>query len=423
MISIDGLNPQYVIQADKYGLKIPNLRRILRDGAHASGVRGVLPTVTYPTHTTMLTGVWPAKHGIYNNVTFDPLQTNLGGWYWYAEDVRVPTLWEMAAKAGYTVGSVAWPVSVGAKGVSHLIPEYWRAMTTSDDLKLLRSLSSPGLLSAFEPVHGKYIIDLDDATPGDWMRTKYAASIIKEKRARVLTLHMASLDHIEHDTGPVATPAFAALEEIDKMVGVLEQTMRSVAPDASICIVSDHGMARVEHELNLRGAFVKAGLITPAVEPEAAKAPAIADWKAQPWSAGGSAAIILKDANDTETLKQVDRLLKDLASDPKNGIAAILDRRAVAELGGAPNVAFWVDLKPGFAIGSAPAGALTRDVPVRGTHGYAPTHQEMRASFFITGPGIPKGKALGEIDIRSVGPTLAKGLGISLPAADLKPLF
>ena len=61
------------------------------------------------------------------------------------------------------------------------------------------------------------------------------------------------------------------------MVGVLEESMRSVAPDAAICIVSDHGMARVEHELNLRGAFVKAGLIKPAVEPKAAKAPAIAE--------------------------------------------------------------------------------------------------------------------------------------------------
>ena len=114
LISIDGLNPDYVIHADRYGLKIPNLRRIMRDGSHASGVRGVLPTVTYPTHTTMLTGVLPAKHGIYSNQTFDPTQTNLGGWYWYSEDVRSPTLWQAASNAGYVVGSVAWPVSVSA---------------------------------------------------------------------------------------------------------------------------------------------------------------------------------------------------------------------------------------------------------------------------------------------------------------------
>src|SRR2546428_854263 len=70
MISIDGLRPDYVLKAGEHGLKIPHLRRILQEGAHATGVRGVLPTVTYPSHTTLLTGVWPAKHGIYSNLTF-----------------------------------------------------------------------------------------------------------------------------------------------------------------------------------------------------------------------------------------------------------------------------------------------------------------------------------------------------------------
>ena len=77
-----------------------------------------------------------------------------------------------------------------------LIPEYWRAMTTEDDLKLLRALSTPGLLSEFEKVHGKYIIDLDNAVPGDWMRTRYAESIIREKRARLLNAsHRVSRSH------------------------------------------------------------------------------------------------------------------------------------------------------------------------------------------------------------------------------------
>src|SRR5271165_6897096 len=66
VVSIDGMRPDYVLKADEHGLKIPHLRRILKDGAHATGVRGVLPTVTYPSHTTILTGVWPAKHHIYS---------------------------------------------------------------------------------------------------------------------------------------------------------------------------------------------------------------------------------------------------------------------------------------------------------------------------------------------------------------------
>ena len=79
VISIDGMHPDYVLKADQYGLRIPNLRRYLRDGVHASAVRGVLPTVTYPSHTTMMTGVWPARHGIYSNETWDPLRKNQAG--------------------------------------------------------------------------------------------------------------------------------------------------------------------------------------------------------------------------------------------------------------------------------------------------------------------------------------------------------
>jgi len=78
MISIDGMRPDYVTQADSHGLRIPALRALMKAGAYATGVRGVLPTVTYPSHTTLLTGVSPSKHGIYANATFDPLHKNMG---------------------------------------------------------------------------------------------------------------------------------------------------------------------------------------------------------------------------------------------------------------------------------------------------------------------------------------------------------
>ena len=93
VISVDGLRPDYVTAADAHGAKIPHLRKFLHDGSYAQGVTGVIPTVTYPSHTTIMTGVWPAKHGILANQTFDPLQKNHEGWYWYAEDIRMPTLY------------------------------------------------------------------------------------------------------------------------------------------------------------------------------------------------------------------------------------------------------------------------------------------------------------------------------------------
>ena len=74
------------------------LAAVRADGSYASGVVGNLPTVTYPSHVTLLTGVAPARHGIVNNTTFDPQQNNQGGWYWYASDITAPTLWDAAAK-------------------------------------------------------------------------------------------------------------------------------------------------------------------------------------------------------------------------------------------------------------------------------------------------------------------------------------
>jgi predicted AlkP superfamily pyrophosphatase or phosphodiesterase len=420
LISIDGMHPDYLLRADEYKLKIPNLRRILREGSHASGVRGVLPTVTYPSHTTILTGVWPEKHGIFNNVTFDPFGKNLAGWYWYAEDVRVPTLWQAASNAGYVTGSVSWPVSVGAPGVQYDIPEYWRAQT-DDDLKLLRALATPGLQTELQKYAGPYIMDLDNAIPGDKARTRYASAMVLHKGVRFLTLHLASLDHLEHAAGPFSPAAFEALEGIDGLLGQVEQSFREAKTSPAVCIVSDHGFARTDHTLNLNVAFVKGGLMTPKPA-KTGRSAAIADWKAEPWMAGGSAAIILKDPKDTETAAKVEQLLRALAADPDNGIASILDAQAIEKLGGPPNAAFVVDMRPGYELGSAMEGPLVRSTKVKGTHGYAPAHPELLASFVIAGPGIRKGADFGEIDMRSIAPTLAKYLQAPLPTADLPAL-
>jgi predicted AlkP superfamily pyrophosphatase or phosphodiesterase len=422
LISIDGLHPDNVRDADRHGLKIPTLRRLLREGAHATAMRGVLPTVTYPSHTTMLTGVWPVKHGIPTNTPFDPLNRNAGVWYWYAEDIKAPTLWDAARAGGYVVGSVSWPVSVAAPGIDWNIPEYWRAMKSPEEIKLVRSISTPGLFRDLEPVAGRYTNDLDDVIPGDEARTRYAVAMIGHKRVRFLTIHMAGFDHVEHEAGPYSAEAFRVLEAIDGMVAEMERAMRAADPKAIVCVVSDHGFAATTKETHLNAALVEAGLVrlTP-VRPAAPQT--IAEWDAVAWNSGGSAAIMLKDAADRAVAAKVEQLLRRLAADPANGIAAVLDPAKIAEMGGAPGPAFVVDFRPGFAAGGALTGPVVRDRKTTGgAHGYAPTHPELLASFIIAGPGIAAGRNLGEIDMRAVAPTLARIMGLPLPTADLKPL-
>src|SRR5262245_47597867 len=70
--------------------RIPNLRKLAREGVWAEGVIGVFPTVTYPSHTTLITGVPPSVHGVYDNRIFDPERRSNGAWFWYARAIQVP---------------------------------------------------------------------------------------------------------------------------------------------------------------------------------------------------------------------------------------------------------------------------------------------------------------------------------------------
>ncbi len=416
LISLDGMRPDYVLMADEHGLKIPNLRRLSAQGAHASGVRGVLPTVTYPSHTTILTGVWPARHGIFSNVVTDPMGKNLDGWYWYAEDIRVPTLWDAASKAGMKVGSVSWPVSVGAKGVTYLIPEYWRASKGPDDIKLLRVISTPGLINQIQQEAGEYITDLDAAVEGDRQRTKYAAAILREKKVRFMTVHLAALDHIEHRGGPFSPDANAALEQLDQQVGQLEEAAKSAFPNVTVCVLSDHGFARTDRQLNILKPFVDAGLVT------LGKAGKITAWDAFPKGDGGSAEIYLHDPHDEAMRQKVNDLLQKLAADSRNGIDRVLNSKEIAALGGDPEASFWLDMKVNFSVDAKATTGETGPRKVGGTHGYMPSHPELQASFFIAGPRVKHGLDLGEIDMRSIAPTLAKCLGVPFTSGDLEAL-
>jgi predicted AlkP superfamily pyrophosphatase or phosphodiesterase len=395
---------------------VPHLRKFMKEGTYADGVTGVVPTVTYPSHTTLMTGVWPAKHGILANTTFDPLQRNYQGWYWYTEDIRVPTLWDAAAQAGRATASVQWPVTLGAK-ITWNIPEFWRA-GTPEDAKLLRVVATPGLLEEARKDLGEYRGGIDASTESDEVRGKYAAWILEKKKPGLLTLHLTMLDHVEHDTGAFSTEDIAVLERLDAVIGQVRGAAERVAPGrAYIAVVSDHGFANYDHELNLISAFRQAKLFT--VDDKGR----ISDWRAMPWETGGSAAIVLKDAQDQATLAEVRELLAKLAADPANGIDRVLDADELHKRGGYPIASFFVGMKPGWRTGSALNGAVLAAVKPGGTHGQLPDVPELRASFFLVGPGIPAGKDLGVIDMRDIAPTLAKQTGLSLPSAEGKSLL
>ena len=411
LLSIDGLKPDYVLDADRHGLKVPNLRRLVAEGAYATGVTGVAPTVTYPSHTTLVTGVAPAQHGIFNNGPLDPLGQNANGWYWYAEDIRVPTLWDAAGDAGLVTANVDWPVTVGAR-IRHNIVQYWHG-APGEDRKLLRALSTPGLLDEAEKDAGPYPAGYQYTPADDQKRARFVAWMIERKRPDLLTAYFSSLDEEQHHTAPYTPATFTTLEGLDALVAqVREAADRAYGGRFVLAVVSDHGHITAKDDVHLNAALRRAGLIDVDAQGK------VIAWRAHAWGAGGSAAIMLRDAADQAARQQARDAIARLRAEHPEVVARVEEGEAVRALGGFPDAAFVIGLSPGFKTGTALAGEVVRPAASPGgTHGYLPGPRDMESAFFVVGAGIPAGRNLGRIDMRDIAPTLAARLGVALPRA------
>ncbi|UAJ12021.1 alkaline phosphatase family protein [Polymorphobacter megasporae] len=409
LISIDGLRPGDVLQADARGLHVPNLRRFVDHGAYAAGVVGVLPTLTYPSHTTLITGVAPLRHGIVNNLTFDPTNINQVGWYWYSSDIRVPTLWDAAHAAGRVTANVHWPVSVGA-AIDYNLPQIWRT-GHADDRKLMRVVATPGLVVDLERRLGPYTQGIDESVEGDVDRTRFALALLGEHHPGFMTVYLTGLDHIQHLFGPDTPQAHAALERIDGLVGEL----MAAAPGADVAVVSDHGFTAIDTDINLFGAFIRAGLIT-------LDGTKVKSWEAVPWFAGGSAAIVMARRDDPVLRAKVAGLLADLRANPATHIAAVLDHAELVRRGAGDAADWMVEFAPGTEMGRDPAAALVAPSTLKGMHGYDPMVPAMRSTFLLMGPDVKLRGDLGVIDMRQIAPTLAALMHAPFPGADLPAL-
>jgi predicted AlkP superfamily pyrophosphatase or phosphodiesterase len=421
MVSVDGMKPEYVTQADAHGLKIPFLRSLMESGSYATGVIGVWPTNTYPSHTTLLTGVTPAEHGVYNNVEFDPRHKFAESWYWYAAQIKVPTLWRAAKQAHLSTASVGWPVSVGSPDIDFLIPEYWRIFHPTADLNpsdryLIAALSKPaGMLEEMQGRLGPYLMGNDTGLAADELKTRFSLDILTRHRPRFMTIHLSALDEAEHEHGPFSSEANQDLESIDMMVARLAAAARANDPAATIVVVSDHGFTSLTHRVNLPIPFIEAGLITLVHEP--GSAPQVTGWSAEPWLASGMAAVMLRNPGDVATRAQVRDVLQRLQADPKNGIAQLLNADDVRQRGAFPGAGFLIVMQPGYYTGNASSGDLVADMQGVGGHGFAPDTPDMHAALFIAGPGIAKHRDLGIVDMRQIAPTVAGLLKLRLPSA------
>lgn len=412
VISIDGMRPDYVTEADKHGLKVPNLRRFIAEGAYAEGVNGVIPTLTYPSHTTIMTGVWPLQHGIYGNQKFDPEDKLNGAVITDYNTIKVQTLWNAAKKAGYTVGSVGWPVTTGTMGkdfnwitpANAQIEGAADGETVSAKIPDSQIVYPADLLTTLQPDLPKQ----GNLGP-DEHRFAWTLGIMRRYKPELMTTHLVDLDHAEHEHGPFSPEANATLERIDKEVGEIIAEEKRIYPDAYVAIVSDHGFQPVNHTVSLPTLFAKAGLLAK-------------PWKVAFYPTGGTVSIILADPNDKTLRDKISVLLHEAAANKEYGIRKVMAHDEVVANGGNPNAAFVVGFESGYSFYKKVRETVVVDTKTTGTHGYFPDRPEIRATFMIMGPNVAKHRDLGVVDMRQEAPTFARLLHVSLPAANQAPI-
>lgn len=397
VVTIDGFRPNFYLE-DKW--HTPNLKAIKNEGAHAYGVNSVFPSITYPSHTTIVTGVQPAKHGIYYNAMFEKDADTKGQIYWHSNQITSPTLWEITANAGLKAASVNWPVSVGAPTVFNI------SDVGSKGQQVMEDSANPAGVSTV--LRKKVLDNASSIKVGvDKNVAAIAAWVIKTEKPNFMTVHLLGMDHAQHVHGRNGPHIEHAIVLADSAVGVIRKAISDagIADNTLLIITGDHGFYDVSTTVS-PNVWLKAwGLM----EDEN-------NWKAKFHTAGGGAFLFLKNRNDVATLKTVMTKLKAL-SDAERKYFQLVDRKKLNSIGADPNVALALTGLNGAAF-SASVNAPAVDKGKGGTHGYFPDTRNIQTGFVAEGQGLRKQTRIQEMDLKDISAIVVKYLGLRMPTSE-----
>lgn len=409
LVSIDGLRPEFYLDRS---WPLPNVQDMAKEGACAEAVRTVFPSVTYPSHTTLVTGALPARHGVFFNTPFEP-GGETGRWHWEASAITAPTLWDALRSVKRRTAALSWPVTVGAP-IDLLVPEVWVLGTEEESLARIVETSTPGLWATFEReatgriTPGRYgleTLERDDLTGamGAW--------VLEHEKPALLALHLIQVDHWQHEEGRAPGKRLrAALGCVDRSIGrLLDAAERAgILGKTAFVVTGDHGFCDIHTQLRPNVWLVEAGLQAATKDRGA--------WRATFHAAGASAFLRLADPKDQDAVAKVRAAL---AAQPPGvrRLFRIVERDELARWGADPLAALALAPVAGVTFSSGAAAPAVRSAS-GGTHGYAADLPQIATGFVAWGAGVKAGARVHAMALEDVAPVIARLLGVPFAAPD-----
>jgi predicted AlkP superfamily pyrophosphatase or phosphodiesterase len=413
LISIDGLAHFYL---DDPKAEMPTIREMAAQGAKADGMKAVLPTVTWPNHTTLVTGVRPGRHGVLSNSFFDREKNKVVVLLWDTlldkeQIVKVPTVYDLAKRAKMKTAAICWPGSRGAPTLDWTIP-------LVDSNELMYAYGTPSLWAEFDAAGIQHAGEAEGFLPGrgeerDSVHVDMLNEIVRLHRPQLALLHLLEVDHIQHVKGPQSPEAYRAVKFADDCIRRVRDALDAQFPGkATVLLVSDHGFLPYQQVVQPNVLLKKEGLLE-------FEDKAITSARVRAVGSGGSTFLyILDKPNRAELIKKLRTLFEGAegvasfisdAGFAKYGMADPKKNRQMADI--VLTAAEGYSLSDGFKDDLV---LLPKTEAVRGTHGYDPNLPQLKATFIAWGAGIKPGVNLGPIANTDVAPTVAALLGIKM---------
>ncbi len=397
---------------------LTNMSKLISAGAFSSKLKSVCPTLTYVAHTTMVTGVYPDKHGVLHNNPLQPfVKEKNQKWYWFRDSIKVPTIYDALKNANMKTAGILWPVS-GDASIKYNLPEIVAINGENQALKLLKH-GSPFFCIEKAIKFGHLIIKGIQQPFLDNFSTQCAIDTIKRKKPNLLLLHLIDLDNTKHKYGIDGPEVSIVLKRMDNRIGDIIDAVNKAGliEETVFIVIGDHGQKNIHYKVHINNFLEVNGLI---YEENGTK-----KWRAYFQSTGGAAYLHIKQG-DIEAEKICTELVNSLIVEGKYGIEALCDREELDKNNVHGSVNYMISAKEGYEFVDDLSPVYIDDIREkgirRGNHGYFPSIENYRCNLIISGAKIKNCFQLEDIEMVDIAPTIAKILGIEFDNCDGRSL-